>query len=505
MILLVIFIAVGFRFLFEYLFNLVWNLYDFSSVFGYFIRGFFVLIFALVWLSIALRSENPHQKLPWLLLLALEPATGFVLFLTFGRNFKRTYRYRKRPKMHGDAYITREAKPAEAQSLTSSYNQRLQDVFHAAHHLSHHQPFVDNTAIEVLKNGEEFYPDLRQAILAAEKFILLEFFIVRSDARGREIVDLLIAKANQGVEVKMIIDGLGSARISRRYLRKIRRSRIDFLFNDRIYFPLFNTRINYRNHRKIVVVDGTVAYTGGMNIANEYDNTTEHPYYFRDTQLKIRGALVQSLTTLFFKDYYYNTGDFIDDDRYYPQTTVPAEGIAQIVQSGPDSSTAAIRNLYMKLILSARKSIKIMTPYMALDQETLTALQAAAQSGIDVEIIIPGEPDKYLVYKVTKSFVTSLVKENIKIYQYEKGFCHAKVFIVDDEIASVGSYNLDNRSAVIDFEVTVLMANPTVADIVEDFKADKRDSRLIDAELWQKRPLITRLVEGVMSIFSPII
>ncbi len=505
MVVLVITIAVGFRFLFEYLFNLIWNLYDLSSVSGYFIRGFFVMIFALVWLSIALRSENPHQKLPWLLLLALEPATGLVLFLTFGRNFKRTRRYRRRPKMHGDAYITREMKPEEAEIWLKGRDQRLQDIFHAAHHLSHHQPFVDNTHIEVLKNGEEFYPDLRQAILAAEKFILLEFFIVRSDARGREIVDLLIAKAAEGIEVKMIIDGLGSARIGRRYLKKIRRSKIDFLFNDRIYFPLFNTRVNYRNHRKIVVVDGLTAYTGGMNIANEYDNTAAHPFYFRDTQLKIRGALVQSLTALFFKDYYYNTGRFVDDDSYYPKTEVPAEGIVQVVQSGPDSSTAAIRNLYLKLIFSARKSIKIMTPYMALDQETLTVLQSAAKSGIDVEIIIPGVPDKYLVYKVTKSFVTSLVKEDIKIYQYEKGFCHAKVFIIDDEIASVGSYNLDNRSAVIDFEVTVLMANPTVADIVKDFSADKKDSRLIDAELWQKRNVFVRLLEGVMSIFSPII
>ncbi len=505
MIVLVIAIAVSLRFALEFTFTLIWDFFDLSTALGYIVRTFFVALFVLIWLSITLRSENPHQKLPWLLLLTFEPVVGITLFLTFGRNFKNSFRYRNRPLMHSDGYITREKRPHEVEFKLFGYDDNTQELFHVAHHLSHHQPFLNNTSIDVLKNGETFYPDLKSALKRAEKFILFEFFIVRADRRGREIVDILMRKAEEGVDVKMIIDGLGSARLSRSYLRKIRNSKIDFIVNDKIYFPLFNTRINYRNHRKIVVVDGHTAYTGGMNIANEYDNTIDHPNYFRDTQLKLRGKAVMSLTALFFKDYYYNTNDFLDDIFYYPEYNAKSNNVVQVLQSGPDSDAATIRNLYLKMILMAKRSIKIMTPYMALDQETLTALSIAAQSGIDVEIIIPGEPDKYLVYKVTKSFVSNLLNHNIKIYQYQKGFCHAKVFIVDDKIASVGSYNLDNRSAVIDFEVTMLMAGDPLPRLVDDFEQDKKDSTLIDPEEWANRPLIIRLVEGVMSIFSPII
>ncbi len=505
MILLVIAIAVSLRFGIEFAFNLIWEFFDLSTIFGYIVRTFFVAIFVLIWLSITLRSENPHQKLPWLLLLTFEPVVGITLFLTFGRNFKNSFRYKNRPLMHKDEYITREKRPHEVEFKLFGYDDNTQELFHVAHHLSYHQPFLNNTKIEVLKNGEAFYPDLKAALKKAQKFILFEFFIVRADKRGREIVNLLMQKAEEGVDVKMIIDGLGSARMSRSYLRKIRQSKIDLVVNDKIYFPLFNTRINYRNHRKIVVVDGHTAYTGGMNIANEYDNTVDHPYYFRDTQLKLEGKAVKSLTSLFFKDYYYNTNNFFDNDFYYPETNVKSENVVQVLQSGPDSDAATIRNLYLKMLMMAKKSVKIMTPYMALDQETLTALSIAAQSGIDVEIIIPGEPDKYLVYKVTKSFVGNLLGSGVNIYQYQKGFCHAKVFIVDDKIASVGSYNLDNRSAVIDFEVTLLMSGAPLPRLIADFEEDKKDSTRIDPKEWANRPLITRLVEGVMSIFSPII
>ncbi len=505
MIFFVLAVAAGLRFGLEFAFNIIWETFDLSNFSGYLVRGAFLALFAIIWLSITIRSENPHQKLPWLLLLAFEPVVGTTLFLTFGRNFKKSLRYRRRPYMHGDRYITHEVRPYEVEFPLLEYDEDIQEAAHTAHRLSHHQPFIDQSHIEVLHNGEEFYPDLVQSIQEAEHFILFEFFILRSDGRGREIVDLLMQRAAEGIEVKIIIDALGSAMISPAYLRRIRRSNVEIIINDRIYFPLFNTRINFRNHRKIVVVDGKIGYTGGMNIANEYDNTTMSGPYFRDTQLRIEGAAVRSLTALFFKDYYYNTGRFIDDDAYYPDYSVEGRGLVQILQSGPDSDVAAIRNLYLKLILNAKRSIKIMTPYMALDQETLTAIKVAAQSGVDVEIIIPGEPDKYLVYKVTKAFVGPLLKDGVKIYQYVRGFAHAKVLIVDDKIASVGSYNLDNRSAVIDFEVTALISGASVGELLEDFEEDKQDSARIDADAWFKRPLPTRLFEGIMSIFSPII
>jgi len=498
--------ALGMRFLFEFVYSLVWEYYDFSTVLGFSLRFLYIFVFAIIWFVIALRSESPQHKLPWVLLLLLEPMIGLTLFLSLGRNFKNSRRYKKRPLMHEDRYVLREAKPHDKVLDLAGYKESIRELFHSAHHQSYHQPFNNDTTTEIFRNGETFYPDLMRSIEEAEKFILFEFFIIRSDERGKEIMNLLMAKAEEGIDVKVIMDGLGSNnKMAYRYKQILKKSKIDFVINDKIYFPLFNTKVNYRNHRKIVVVDGKIGYTGGMNIGNEYDNRIESDYYFRDTQIKLVGRAVKSLTALFFKDYYYNTNQFINHDFYYPEFSKKANGIVQIVQSGPDSNHAQIRDIYIKMFMMARKSIKIMTPYMALDVETLSALRIAANSGIDVEVIVPGIPDKYLIYKVTKFYITSLLEEGIKVYTYDLGFAHAKVLIVDDEVASVGSYNLDNRSAVIDFEVTALIYNDSVQTLSKQFEEDKQDSTLKDLKTWKKRNVITRLIEGVLSIFTPII
>ncbi len=504
-ILIIIAVAIAVRFGLELAYNAVLAIGDAAPFVGYVARTGFVLLLIIVWLAVALRSDSPAQKMPWLLLLLFEPVIGIALFLTFGRNFKYSIRYRRRPLIHDDSYITKETRAHIGKIMLPSEDEDVESLFQASHRISYHQPFVNTTATEIFRNGENFYPDLLEEIAKAESFVLMEFFIVRSDKRGRQVIDLLMQKAEEGVDVKIIMDALGSSRINRFYLRKIKRSKIDLIINDKIYFPLFNTRINFRNHRKIVVIDGEVGYTGGMNLADEYDNSIDYAYYFRDTQIKLRGAAVRSLTSVFFKDYYYNTGRFIDDDRYYPTTKVEGDGIVQILQSGPDSHEAHIRNVYLKAIMNAKQSIRIMTPYMSLDQETLTALIIAKRSGINVEVIIPGTPDKYLVYKVTQYFATALLNNGIDVYRYVKGFSHAKILIVDDKIASVGSYNMNHRSALIDFEVTALFTGSGVQTVLDQFIQDRYDSVKIDPVAWKKRPIYHRFFEVAMSIFTPII
>lgn len=505
LVVLIISFAISFRFALEFVFNIFWDVYDISPIVGFVIRTLFVLIFIVIWLGITLRGDSPHTKLPWLLILTFEPVLGITLFLTFGRSFQNSYRYRNRPLMKNGQYIKKETHPSTLDAALDDYEPRIKNTIKSIHQATHHQPFIKDTSVEILKNGEKFYPELKRAIKGAKSFILFEFFILRHDQRSREIVALLMEKAKEGIEVKMIIDALGSARTKRKFLKEIEQSGIELIINDKIYFPLFNTRINYRNHRKIVVIDGHTGFTGGMNIADEYDNSIEYNYYFRDTQIKLQGGAVRSLTALFFKDYYYNTNHFIDDDQYYPDTSVQSKGLTQIVQSGPDSRYAHIRNFYLKLIYNASQSIKIMTPYMALDHETLTALKTAAQSGVKVDIIIPGIPDKYIVYKVTKSFIGTLLDSGVNIYHYDPGFCHAKVLIIDEKIASVGSYNLDNRSAVIDFEVTALLVDHGVNELNMQYETDKSASTLIDPVAWAQRPYFSRFLEGIMSIFTPII
>ncbi len=497
--------GLGMRFLIEFVYTFLLDRYAVSSIIGFSLRSGALIVFLLLWLLITLRSENYQNKLPWLMLLLLDPISGMVLFMTFGRNFKNSSRYRKRPFMVESAFAPRSPDPDPAVFHESTVPHELKNILNSIHKQNHLAPFVNTTHTEVFQNGERFYPALIQDIQSAQSFILFQFYIVKDDERGGLILEALRERAQAGVEVKMIIDGLGSVRLNRRSRQRLKAAGIELVVQDRVYFPLFNTRINFRNHRKIVVIDGHKGYLGGMNIANEYDNSIPHDFYFRDTQLKLVGQAVQSLTTIFFKDYYYNTGRFIDEDRYYPKTDVKSSGVVHVIESGPDSEFAHIRDAYIRLILTAQSSIKIMTPYMALDQETLTALKVAAKSGVDVEIIIPGIPDKRLVYRVTTFFMGLLLEAGVKVYTYDPGFCHSKVLIVDDRIASVGSYNLDNRSAVIDFEVTALLYNDSVQELVYQFAIDKDASTLKNYQAFKKRSYVTRLFEGALSIFTPIL
>ncbi|MFW6318858.1 MAG: cardiolipin synthase [Bacillota bacterium] len=504
-VLLLITTALLLRFGLEALFSFVSTRHNLTQVVGFLYRTLFLILVIIVWLSVTLRSESPTQKLPWLLLLAFEPLVGLILFLTFGRGFKKSKRYKNRPLIHSDKYITKETRASEGDIDLDTDDSVLKRIFHSAHKISYHQPFTNTTKATIYKNGETFFPELIKTLKNANTFILMEFYIIKDDTRGKEILELLMQKADSGVIVKLIGDAFGLSRLSRKMKKRLKQSAVDFIINDPIYFPLFNTRINYRNHRKIVVIDGKIGFTGGMNLADEYDNSIAYDYYFRDTQVKLEGEAVKSLTAIFFKDYYYNTNTFITDAIYYPSYRVFSQGITQVLQSGPDSNEAHIRNVYLKMIMNAETSIRIMTPYMAIDQEMLTALIVAKQSGVNVEIIIPGKPDKRLVYNVTKFYASVLLNHGINVYRYTKGFCHAKILIVDDKIASVGSYNLDNRSAVIDFEITALLTDQAVTDVVDHFILDKQDSEQLNQATWNKRFILTRLFEGLLSIFTPIL
>ncbi|TVP93864.1 MAG: cardiolipin synthase [Acholeplasmatales bacterium] len=502
--------AVAIRFAFEFLYIRFWHLLGVSQDYGFLIRTLFLGVVIVIWLIGSLRSDNPYQKLPWLLIFIFEPFVGILLFMSMGRSFKHSLRYIRRPLIHDDAYMTHETRYQDREALDlKPEDAPYRNVFDTAYKMAYHPPYAGDTRVTVLKNGEAFYPDLLAEIARAETFILMEFYIARSDTRGMEVFECLIEKASAGVQVKVILDAFGSVggdRVSRKVLKRLKHSAVDLVLNDPIYFPYFNTRMNYRNHRKIVVIDGRIGYTGGMNLGDEYDNSIPYSYYFRDTQVKIEGAAVKSLTSLFFKDYYYNTKQHVTEIGYYPDVKVPGTGVVQVLQSGPDSDQAFIRDIYLKLIFNAKRSIKIMTPYMALDVETLTALKVAQSSGVTVDVIIPGIPDKVLVYKVTKFFASTMVAHGIRVHQYQKGFCHGKVLIVDDEIASIGSYNLDNRSAVIDFEITALFTDrPAVAETVRQYDHDLRISKTIDPHSWANRPLPERLFEGLLSLFTPII
>lgn len=500
-----IFLAILFRYLFELGYIYLQDYLDFTLPYSTFSTTFITSIALLVWLGIVMRTEYVANKLPWLIMLALEPFVGLFLFLSFGRSYVKSRRYRKKPLSRPGKYLLREPKTDFTLKEYTRIDSEITDIYKAAYNSTQHHAYLNNSKATVLTNGEEKFPKLIKELKAAKSFIFMEYYIIKTDETGKEIMDILKEKAQEGLEVILIYDALGNVFLDNDYMKSLKQAKVKVIPNERMLFGLFNTKINYRNHRKITVIDGTKAFMGGLNLADEYRNINSPVGFFRDTHLFIEGEAVKSLTQLFLRDYYSNTRKMLNKDKYYPETDIQTKGLVQIVPSGPEYIHPPIRNMYVKMINNAKISIKIMTPYIALDPELLTSLVIAAKSGVKIDIIIPGIPDKRYVYHVTKSFIEELLEEGINVHFYDKGFTHAKVFIIDDHLASCGTFNLDNRSARINFEVTALLYKTGVKKLIKDFDRDLEESTLINLTKWRKRGLYSRLIEGLLNIFSPIV
>jgi len=460
----------------------------------------------LVWIGIVVRSSSTANKLPWLILLTLEPVLGLTLFLTFGRSFRRSERFKELPLLDEAKYLTKEPLTQFNRDVYTAIDTEITDIFKASYQATKHHAYINDSSVQVLTNGIEFFPTLIRELEQAEEFILMQFYILRTDVIGKTVLDILRQKAQSGVEVILMYDAFGGVFLNHRYMKNLKKSGVKIVVNDPVYFGFFNTRMNYRNHRKITVIDSKVGFMGGLNLGDEYHQKVyKKTGVWRDTHLMFKGKIINSLTQLFFRDYYYNTEELISEDHFYKAMPVKEEGLVQIVPSGPDYIHPPIRNMYVKMFNNAKKSIKIMTPYIALDQEMLTSLVIAANSGVKVDIIIPGKPDKKSIYMVTKSFIKDLLDAHINVYTYDAGFTHAKVLIIDDQLASCGTYNLDNRSARINFEVTALLYTQGVEKLVKDFEQDLQASTKVEKATWKNRNKVVQFVEGVFNLFSPIV
>lgn len=479
--------------------------YSFTYFLLQFLRYFVRFMAVIIWLGIVLKSEYTINKLPWLLFLILEPFSGTVFFLTFGRDFRESHRYQAHPLMQNGQYLTCEPVTDFNNELLGHIDTEITDIYRAAFNMTHHHVYQHDSVVHPINQGHVFFDQLEQAILNATDFILLQTYILRTDKTGLRILDALKESALNGVEVHVLYDAVGSVFLNRKVLKSLKQSGVDIRPIDTVYYGFFDTRITYRNHRKLCVVDGKVAYLGGMNIASEYETKKRNFPSFRDTHLRIEGAIIKSITQLFFKDYYYVTGTLIDDIRYFKTTPITSNGLVQLIPSGPDDQYPPIRNVYVKMINNAKQSIKIMTPYLALDNELITSLIIAARSGVNVDIIVPGAPDKKWLYLVTQSFFDELLEEGIQIYTYDNKFTHAKVFIIDDRLASCGTYNFDNRSARINFEATLLLYHTGVEALVETFNEDLQQSTMIHHNVWQNKGVFKRLLLGVFNLLGPLV
>lgn len=456
---------------------------------------------------IFLENRHPTKTVTWLMLLALFPIVGFIFYIAFGQSYRKKRLFRKRAYLEELSFEATSATRVIEHENLERMGEHQQSTIRLAQRLGQY-PVSFGTETRVLTNGETTFHEIKEAIKHAKHHIHFEYYILRHDALGNEIKDLLIEKVQSGVKVRILYDSVGSWKLSKRYIQALKRAGAEIVEFFPVKLPFFNHKINFRNHRKIVVIDGEIGFTGGLNIGDEYLGKNRSFGNWRDTHLCIKGEAVRSLQAIFLQDWYYMTGDFISDPTYFKAEPIYNEenGAVQMVASSPDDEWEVIKNLFFSMIVSAKRSIWIASPYIIPDEDILSALKVAALGGIDVKILVPNRPDKRTVFYASHSYFPELLEAGVKIYEYQSGFMHSKVIIVDHELASIGTANMDMRSFHLNFEVNAFLyrAESTI-QLVADYINDLESAVEIDWETFKKRPIFFRVLESTSRLLSPLL
>lgn len=487
----------------------VYNINIFNRFKGY-LGSIFTLYTFFIAILIFMENKDPSKTVAWLLILFLVPVIGFIFYLFLGQNVrKKTIFKRKKGRdfVYFDhiASIQKDAIKDKAlfEDDESFVKRRLISLILN----SAKAPFTINNKSTVLTNGTETYDAIMESLNSAENHIHLEYFIIKNDHIGNKVKKVLIEKARQGVKVRVIYDSVGSWRIGKDYIRDMEEVGIEVHAFLPVYFPVLSRELNYRNHRKIIVVDGKIGFLGGLNIGDEYLGKNTYLGFWRDTHLKIEGEAVYGLQNIFLMDWLFVTKERIEfNSSYFPKLDYYGEQLIQITGSGPDSDWESIMQAYFSIIASAEDRIWINTPYLVPDESIFMALKTAALSGVDVKIIIPNKPDHKTVFWASMANVEELLRAGVKIYKYTKGFTHAKLLMVDGIAASIGTANLDIRSFLLNFEVNAFIYDKEIVNRLEDdFLIDINDSNEIVLEEHIKRPLTEKIKESTGRLFSPLL
>ncbi len=360
--------------------------------------------------------------------------------------------------------------------------------------------------VEILNNGDQTFPAMLEEMRRAEHFIHIESFIMEGGRVFDAFFEILADRVAHGVEVRVIYDSVGSRRFKDRDIARMRSAGVDIRSFMPVIFTRFTSKVNYRNHRKIIVIDGRVAFTGGINIADRYIDGVQNGIW-RDTHMRITGESVRFLQAIFVTDWAFVTGgEELRDAKYFPASRVRNITPLQIASSGPDSDWASIMQAYFAAITRARHYIYVSTPYLLPNQAILTALRVASLSGVDVRLVIPLRGDNKIVSWASYSYVEGLLEAGVKVYLYQKGFNHSKFLVIDDAMCSIGSANLDIRSFEDDFEVQAIIYDPQVANrLKECFMADVADSMEATPEMWASRPEFDLVMESLSRLLSPLL
>jgi len=465
--------------------------------------------FALAFTIIFLERKNASSTWAWLMVLFFIPVLGFILYLIFGRSLtrQRIFKWDTKNRLGVKKAVKEQMEIIESDRLPFKQDvlKRYKQLYYL--HLKNNDAiYSQNNRIELFTDGTEKFTSLIKDLEQAKDHIHLLYYIIRHDQLGTKIANVLIKKAKAGVEVRLLYDAMGSRLLSRKYIRRLEAAniKVEGFFPSKI--PRINLKINFRNHRKLAIIDGKIGYIGGFNIGDEYLGRSAKFGYWRDTHLRIRGDAVRTMQTRFILDWNQASRDRIEyEHRYFVGGEKGDVGV-QIVSSGPDQEWEQIKYGYIKMILSAKEYVYIQTPYFIPDESLMDALRIAALSGVKIKIMIPNKPDHVFVYWATLSHIGELLNEGAEVYLYQNGFLHAKTIVVDGKLSSVGTANIDVRSFRLNFEVNAFLYDVNIAqELVEEFQKDILVSTQMTKALYEKRAIGIRFKESISRLLSPIL
>ena len=481
------------------------------NVYRWMMEHLFLINIVFSLLIIFFQRRNPTTVWAWLLLLYFIPVLGFVLYLILGQNFRRERMFKMKE-------IEGEIKYAVRRQEESIYRKKLRlrdpelDRFKRLilYNLNEAEAVLtDNNDIRIFTDGREKFQTLLSEMDHARNYIHVQYYIIKNDELWKEIEEVLLRKARQGVEIRVLFDSMGCRGMHGSDWARLEKAGIKVAE----FFPALlgklQLRVNYRNHRKIVVIDGRIGFVGGFNVGREYIGKDKKFGYWRDTHICIEGSAVTSLAMRFVLDWNYAARENLFlEDRLFELPTYVRNGRdpVQIISSGPDSKSQEIRNNYLRLIHMARKNIYIQTPYFIPDDDIRDALEIAAKSGIDVRIMIPCKPDHPFVYWATYSYLGEMVEAGARCYTYNNGFLHAKCMCVDGLVTCMGTANMDIRSFSLNFEVNaVIYSARTTGRLMEALENDIAKSTLITRKKYEQRDFIIRIKEQFCRLLSPVL
>ncbi len=488
---------------------------NWESIIDFIIKWYWVpvlLIYIGIIITILSENRNPSKSLAYILVLVFLPFIGLVVYYFVGRQpvFKNVLFKKRREKDREKMDQLYEKLKPQMENKLQFLDEQMGDLAMPFHYLYIQKQTIisSGNSVKLLINGEEKFPALIDALEKASTLIYIEYYIFTDDDLGNRITDILICKAEQGVVVRVVVDDVGSNQI-KNIPKRLLQAGITVLKTMPVTFTsLANS--NYRNHRKIVVIDSRIGFIGGINLDSRYWNNGKHKLYWRDTSVCIEGNAVKLLQVQFLLSWLFSGGhdDFSETEKNNLANAVESNGnaIVAVAASGPSSPVPYILEVILLAISKAKKSIRICTPYFIPNDQLTSALVIAAASGIEVEIIIPEKSDSFIVQHASFSFIKPLLQRNVKVYLYHKGFMHAKTISIDGTIAFVGTVNMDTRSFLLNFEITSIIHDQVFSQQLEaSFEEDKSNSHPVSLEQWENRPAIQRGFDSVCRLVAPLL